>query len=69
MFFDSKHIANQICRELELKANLLWKNRREQLRPKILHFAEMRFESGHKTIPDCPSGCLCSICLMEDFLL
>ena len=69
MFFDSKHIANQICRELELKANLLWKNRGEQLRPKILRFAEKHFDSGHKTIPDCPCGCVCSICLMEDFLL
>mgnify|MGYP003475842053 CR=1 FL=1 len=69
MFFGSKDIANQICRELELKANLLWKNRGEQLKPRILRFAEAHFNSGHKTIPNCPQGCECVICLMEDFLL
>lgn len=69
MLTSSKEIADEIVRSLNIKANLLWKNRSKELLPRVLLFAQKHFESGHKTIPDCPQGCECSICLMEDFLL
>jgi hypothetical protein len=67
--FSATDIFEEIEKSLVKRANLWMSWNGEKMRANIRAFAEKEFAAGRKTIPDCPVGCQCSICLMEDCLL